>query len=431
MKRILAGICLAAVLALAASGCSDSESPTGPPIQTGEDTTAPAAITDAVVVFSSETGEARLEWTAPADDSPTEPAAAYEIRYSFTRGYYPPDFWNLSFPITDPPNPADPGTRQQFTFDIPARARDIYVGIRSIDEAGNRSESGDLATIYIPGYTFSGRCIDVFSKAPIAGLDVTVSTGIAHHFKTGENGEFSLELDLDGGVTHIEIHAGSVLTPYHALNQSFTLESDLANTFFMIPVENVAPEWAPNLLSLFNEFVNFTGVENGSITGSTTLAKWRKHPIDCYIPAYVNDEGIDYAAQARSAAERWMERTGEPLFTFVDAPPDTGVIIAYKSKAEMGIQIGITQHTRDSEGHPLIDQIWVVNTATNDAVVYKIFLHEFGHTISLGHVNDRTFLMWSGHPIPNDISDPEVRVVELHEALPTRIDMSIYDAEYP
>lgn len=431
MNRLFAGICLAAVLAFGLSGCSDSESPSGPPNQAAEDTTAPAAVADIAVTFSSETGEARVEWTSPADDSPTEAVTAYEIRYALTRDYYPPDFWSLSMAVAEPPQPALPGTREIFEFEVPLRARDLYVGIRSVDEAGNRSEPGELAHIYVPGYVLSGRCVDVFSKAPIAGLDVTVSIGVAHQFQTDTDGKFTLEFGLDGGITHVEINTGAVSTPYHALNQSFTLEGDLAHTFYMIPVEDVAPIWSPNLLSLFNDFVNFFGIESGSMGGSTTLAKWHKRPVDCYIPAYVNEQGIDYAAQARLAAERWMDRTGEPLFEFVDAPPDTGVIIIYKSKAEMGASVGITRHTRDEDGHPLIDQIWVVNTATNDAVVHKIILHEFGHTISLGHVDDRTFLMWSGQPVPDEVSDPEVRVVQLHEALPTRIDMSIYDSDYP
>ncbi len=431
MNRIFIGICLVAVLAFGSSGCSDSESPSSPPNQTAEDTNAPAAVTDIALDFSSETGEVHLEWTAPADDSPTEATTAYEIRYSFTRDYYPPDFWNLSIPVAEPPKPALPGTSEEFEFEVPLRARDLYLGIRSVDEAGNRSEPGELAHIYIPGYVFSGRCVDVFSKTPIAGLDVTVSIGVAHQFQTDADGEFTLELGLDGGVTHVEINTGAVSTPYHSLNQTFTLDADLAHTFYMIPVENVTPDWSPNLLSLFNDFVNFFGIENGSMTGSTTLAKWRKRPVDCYIPAYVNDQGIDYAAQAKLAAERWMDRTGESLFTFVDAPPDTGVIIVYKSKAEIGTSVGITRHTRDDDGHPLTDQIWIVNSATNDAIVHKIFLHEFGHTISLGHVDDRTFLMWAGQPIPDDLSDPEVRVVQLHEALPTRIDMSIYNPDYP
>jgi len=60
-------------------------------------------------------------------------------------------------------------------------------------------------------------------------------------------------------------------------------------------------------------------------------------------------------------------------------------------------------------------------------VIYKVFLHELGHTISLGHTDDRSFIMFAGQPLPGDVSDDEARVVRLHASLPVRIDMAIYD----
>jgi hypothetical protein len=126
-----------------------------------------------------------------------------------------------------------------------------------------------------------------------------------------------------------------------------------------------------------------------------------------------------------------MERTGEPLFEFVDSPPDTGIILAYKTRAEMGGGIGVTMLTRGDDGHPLRSDMWVVDDALEVFSTYMIFLHEFGHTICLGHVEDPAFVMFVGQPLPGDISDDEVRVVQLLESLPARIDMSIYDENSP
>jgi len=39
--------------------------------------------------------------------------------------------------------------------------------------------------------------------------------------------------------------------------------------------------------------------------------------------------------------------------------------------------------------------------------------------------------MFVGQPLPGDISDDEARVVQLHESLPVRIDMAIYDENAP
>jgi hypothetical protein len=72
-----------------------------------------------------------------------------------------------------------------------------------------------------------------------------------------------------------------------------------------------------------------------------------------------------------------------------------------------------------------------VSEASNAQVVYKVFLHEFGHTIPLGHTDDMSFIMFVGQPLPGDISDDEARVVQLHASLPVRIDMAIYDENSP
>jgi hypothetical protein len=150
-----------------------------------------------------------------------------------------------------------------------------------------------------------------------------------------------------------------------------------------------------------------------------------------YAPPFTNSRGVDYEEQVKAAAARWMERTGEPLFEFVESPPDTGIIVTYKTRAEMGVGLGLAMLTRGDDGHPLRSDVWIVDDAWDVFSVYLILLHEFGHTICLGHVEDPTFLMFVGQPLPGDICDDEVRVVQLLESLPTRIDLSLYDESSP
>jgi hypothetical protein len=440
-------------------GCSGTESPNGirPP---GDDTSPPAAVTDLVLAWSVDNGEVSLEWTAPRDDSPSERVAGYEIRIEYTDGYVPADFWRTASAIVDPPAPADPGLLQTYLIDDPRRARDLYVGIRAIDEAGNRSTALESAMIHVTGFTFSATCVDVFSGSPVEGLSATLSTGEAWVYTTDAAGGFSHQGELDGGVTHVDIRSGALAATWHTMNQSFTLEDDSVHTFFMIPVETVGASWAPNLLALFNRLVSTLPyaaetagssgtTENSEPTSKTEtvgtaaatlsaaapapriLAKWRHRPVACYIPPFVNTNGVDYEAQAKLAATRWMEKTGEPLFVFVDSPPDTGVVVAYKSRSEMGGGIAFTRHHPGADRHPVMDEIWIIDEATNPLVIYKVFLHEFGHTIPLGHTDDREFIMFVAQPLPGDISDDEARVVQLLESLPVRIDMSIYDENSP
>jgi len=429
---IVANILLVSLVA-ALVGCSDSDSPSGPP--TGKDTTPPAPVTDATLTFASDAGEILIEWTAPHDDSVTERVAGYEIRLGYTSGWEPEDFWGTASSVSGPPTPAAPGTRERYTITDPSRTRDLYVGIRSIDEGGNLSLPGELAMIHVPGYTFAARCIDVFTRLPVEGLDVTLSTGPSYHYVTDAAGRFTHDGELDGGLTHIEILTGSSPSVYHTINQSFVLEGDSVHTFFMIPVEPVNAAWVPNLLALFKRMADITSHAAGAVEGSSPvpqiLAKWHHRPVPIYIPPFTNDQGVDYQGQAKAAAAHWMEKTGEPLFVFVESPPDTGIIVTYKSRAEMGEGIGVTFLTRGDDGHPLRMDVWVVDVAADPFVVYLIFLHEFGHTIPLGHVEDSAFLMFVGQPIPGDACDDEVRVVQLLESLPTRIDMSIYDENSP
>ena len=50
--------------------------------------------------------------------------------------------------------------------------------------------------------------------------------------------------------------------------------------------------------------------------------------IEILRPGPCDLSGIDYEAAARDAVQQWMDRTGEPMFEFVDEPPDTGVVFA-------------------------------------------------------------------------------------------------------
>ncbi|UCG51943.1 MAG: hypothetical protein JSW58_17560 [Candidatus Latescibacterota bacterium] len=324
-------ICLAVAVIAFFGGCSDSPTPVSP--GDGTDVSPPAAIADAVLIFSEETGTALLEWTAPCDDSPTEGVSGYEIRYTYTQGYDPPDFWNRSTPVDDPPEPLEPGTSQHYTFDDLRRARDFYVGIRSVDEQGNWSANVDPVTIYIPGFSFAGRCVAVYTGTPLEGLEVTVATGPAVRYTTDANGEFVHQTDLGVGVTHVEILTGASEVLYHPLSQPFVLYDDSVHTFQMIPVEPVQVTWIPNMLSLLKLFVPkvLPSSQSGQDVAPqpSILAKWHRRPVPCYIPPFVNEHGLDYEMEAKRAAQRWMDRTGEPLFTFVDAPQDTGIVLTY------------------------------------------------------------------------------------------------------
>ncbi len=421
------------------NGCSeDSPMSGGTP---SADRSPPAAVQGIGLSLTAGGRGVDVEWTAPPDDSLSERVSAYEIRVEYTDGYAPPDFWTTAARIADPPSPGAPGTAESYLIEHPRHARDLYLGIIAVDEGGNHSPPAGPVMIHVPGYEFSAVCINVFTGSPVQGLEVTVSTGETNNYTTDPEGRIVHDGELDDGVTYLEVRRGSSSTPYHSMSQAFILQGDSVHTFLMIPVEPVNAAGVPNLLTLFNDLQETvtsaqSSGEDGRAAGSAApriLTKWRHRPVKCYIPAFINANGVDYQEQARLATTRWMERTGEPLFDLVDSPPDTGIAVAYKPRSQMGITIGITTHAFGDDGSLIRDDLWVVDDAAASAAsrLYLIFLHEFGHTIPLGHFNDRSFIMYQGQPLPGDISDDEVRLVRLHEALPFGIDMSIYDENSP
>ena len=203
-----------AAIVLAAS-CSD-DTPLAPlgggdtlPDPNPTDTIAPSIVADASLWVAAAGEIAVLEWTAPHDNAADEAVDHYEIRYAYTLGNPPPAFWEgLSTPVLDPPVPASPGSRQTYVFTSLDAGRDLWVGIRSYDAAGNQSPGSDLATVHVPGVEFEGRCIDALTGAPIEGLAVRLASGPHFNLVTDANGEFMMDDLLPGG-SSVEIRTGS------------------------------------------------------------------------------------------------------------------------------------------------------------------------------------------------------------------------------
>ena len=324
--------------------------------------------------------------------------------------------------MANPPVPEAPGTPQQVEISGLPIARDLWVGIRSYDAAGNRSPDSDLATARVPGLSFTGRLVDVYGKVPVQGLPVRLTAGPVFNLTTDANGEFSVD-DLTPGAMAVEVVSGPTLPAYHGMNEFIVIERDSTHVFYMIPVQaTISPALGGITLLQFLQQMTLTDRD------PFIFAKWRKHPVACYIPPFVNTSGIDYGMQSRTAAQRWMDRTGENLFQFVTQPPDTGIVVTYKSRAAMGSRTAVTKTTLGPDRHPIMVEVLVADDVAVENFMYRVMLHEFGHTIRLDHAPTAEFIMYVGLPLPPDISDDEVNLVRLHEALPIRRDMTIYNA---
>lgn len=127
--------------------CGSDDSPSGP----GDtDTSAPGAITDLAIMSYDET-RVVVTWTAPGDDDTAGTAAEYQIGYSANP--ITAVTWDACTKLSECPAPTSAGSVQQTQIDAPPEP-DVYVAMKTVDEAGNWSALSNIAHGRIQG-TFS------------------------------------------------------------------------------------------------------------------------------------------------------------------------------------------------------------------------------------------------------------------------------------
>jgi hypothetical protein len=417
-KRTIPWAC---ALALVVVSCSDDPvglepPPTPPP---GTDVTAPEQIDAASWSYPAEGGPAILSWIAPRDDNASEAVTEYEIRYSYS---FPFD-WDLSIAIGDAPTPGAPGTAETYALTAPQRGRDLYAAIRSRDEAGNRSKVSSIAHIHITGHTVTGTCIAGVDGAPLEALDITVTARHVFERTTDVFGVFSVD-NLTAGTVNIAVRNGASTTLFHNINDVLTLDRDLNPTYTMIPYQ-------PFTDSVFeNAFQIFIAV-SGLGSHSTVFKKWRSFPVTYHVPAYVNAFGLDYAATCHAAVDRWEEASGIDLFIPVASYQEAAIDVVLVPTEDIAPLNAVTAHINDSEGFPIGETVTFDNSFQQQDPLYRIFLHEMGHTIRLNHLGLGRYIMWGSQPLPADIHAEEAMAVQIYVAMPNDFDIDPYDSTSP
>jgi hypothetical protein len=413
LRTIIARI--AWILPAAFFACSgDDTGPAGPAGET--DRSPPARIQDARLVWPSSGGGATLTWTAPSDNG-GETVVRYEIRYSHSE----PLDWELSRTVADPPDPAPAGESQQYEFASPAAGKDLYAAIRSFDAAGNASPVSPVAGVHITGYTVTGACYEPVSGAPVAGVAVSVTANRVVTVHTGADGGYELE-DLAGGAAHVSVRSGGSGMMFH----DYDLSVDLAGeTHFEHPV--VLYEAADNPLGQNILRLCVHAALGTSLDGR--LKKWATYPIDVYVPAFVNGLGVDYGDYGKRAVLQWNNRTGLNIFNIVDSPPTNGIELVFLPREQIAPHNGLAEIEPDDNGFPVSATIRIIDDL-GAAEMWSIVLHELGHTIHIGHL-PRGYLMYAGQPLPDDITEDEVRMIQLFLALPNNLDLGVYDLAPP
>jgi hypothetical protein len=417
-RGIAPGLRLAAlsfVVLLAA--CAENETPVAPPgpPEPGVDRWPPARIVDPSLGYAGSGGNAILTWTAPRDNDRVD---AYDIRYSYSS----PLDWELSLRVADAPSPSAPGEAESYALVDLIRGRDLYAAIRSVDPSGNLSPISDVAHARIPGYTLEALCVVAITSAPVEGLEATVTAQHVHRHSSDPAGRFA-QGELTAGAVNVAVRPGTSGVPFHYINHPFELDDDVSLVYKMIPCEPTALGAFESRFQLFKAAAGLNGWNH-------VFKKWRSIPVPVHVQELTNVNGLDYGEITRQAVDRWEERTGIDLFQAVGSPPDTGIVVAFKTRTEMAGHIGFTIRSNDSDGFPLLDEINVVDDFSNAFAFFQTMLHELGHTIRLEHLPSG-YLMYAGQPLPADITDDEALLVQLYTALPNNLNIDIYDESIP
>jgi len=128
----------------------------------GPDDHPPAAITDLGASPGAIVGEVHLTWTAPGDNTHSGTATQYDVRYSTSKIIE--GNWSFATQASGEPAPAQAGTAQSMTMQVPFPSQVYYFAIKTADEVPNWSELSNVTS------TVSGQPVDTVSPGRITDL---------------------------------------------------------------------------------------------------------------------------------------------------------------------------------------------------------------------------------------------------------------------
>ncbi|HEX6791008.1 MAG TPA: hypothetical protein VF247_06835 [Candidatus Krumholzibacteria bacterium] len=401
-----------AVLAVMLVACGDDSTTPPPPV--GPDQTAPHPVDDLTLTYDSLAQAVNFAWTAPRDDELRDRVDRYDIRYSES---FPFD-WDQATRVAEPPAPLEPGAAQQYQLAGPRRGRDLYASVRAVDAAGNASPAGVVAHARVPGYSFIVTCIDALTDQPVEGLDVSIRGRISQHLATGPDGRIVLN-DFPGGTLDLSVTTGSAVPLYHTFTPpGMSINTNLSLVYEMVPFQATD---SPS----FTSVLHLLYVCGGS-PGVKSIKRWYSLPVKWYTRDFVNVNGLDCGALTEQAAERWNTRLGFQLFEPAASDPGVGILVEFLPRSVMGTINGICEYDNDADGYPGHDHIKILDDFADEPRLYSILMHEIGHAIPLGHLGPG-FIMYASQPLPSDITDDEVKMVQLMFALPNGTLLDNYD----
>jgi hypothetical protein len=393
------------------------------------DTIPPARITDLIGWTGTIPGTIRLKWTAPGDDDMAGRVSHYRIR-THTIPILNEDDWDEASQKNGVPVPGMSGTVEEMIAENLNPGTWLYVTARAVDDFGNMSPLGNCIRLLVRGIDADGRITDATTGAPLDGIVVS-SEGIAD--TTSVDGYYKLvDLPLYTDLIrlrdeHIAGDPGEyydMSIPVSGITWHFT--KDLT----MMPYFDLVSTLAGTYENSFYIFFRSMTYTRGLLGRPTIFRNWNHYPVTVYNPPYTW-EGVDIRELARIAMGSWNDLTGLGLFVETPDPDAADVRIIYDTQYDSKHHVETISTNPD--GTPAKMLIWIYpnhQLAPIQIRGRRIFAHEFGHILQLGHSDDLGHLMVGGtSPITDNPSTDEINLVRTLYGLPTIFDANWYVEE--
>ena len=178
----------------------------------------------------------------------------------------------------------------------------------------------------------------------------------------------------------------------------------------------------------FYTFFRYLTETTGFLGRPTIFRRWNHLPITVYNPPFTWMD-VDIQELAWTGMNSWNTLTGMELFVETGDPEEADVEIIYVTgDSETKHHVEITASNED--GTPAKMLIWIYpdnQLAPIQNRGRRIFTHELGHILRLGHSRDLGHLMVGGTaPITDDPSTDEINLIRALYGMPFIFDSNWY-----
>jgi hypothetical protein len=304
----------------------------------------------------------------------------------------------------------------------------LYVTARGVDDFGNVSPIGNCIRLLVRGIDADGYISDAATGEPLAGIVVSAE-GIAD--TSAADGYYKLvNLPLYTDIIRLrDEHVVGDQGEYYDMSIPVSsIQSHFREDLTMMPYFDLVSVLAGSYGENFYNFFRYMTNTKGLLGRPTIFRNWNHFPVTLYNPPF-SWEGVDIQALARLAMNSWNDLSGHELFVEVAEPGTADVEIVYNA-VSADVKHHVETVSLNEDGTPA-KKLIVINPNNQLAPIQfrgqRIFAHEMGHVLQLGHSDDLGHLMVGATaPMRDDPSEDEINLISSLYGMPTIFDATWY-----